>query len=88
MRRRWSYMCCPLQCHEDEDEDHPLAGMQPNAEGEEQEAEMVQALEDSIDVGILAEANVAKGGKSLECVPASHPMSNVMQAASCAVVGL
>jgi hypothetical protein len=57
-----------VQCHEDDEEDHPLAGMQPNAEGEEQEAEMVQALEDSIDVGILAEANVSKGGKSIECV--------------------
>lgn len=53
------------------DEDHPLAGVPPGAEGEEQDEELAQALEASVDVAIVAEANVAKGGKSLECVSVS-----------------
>ena len=60
-----------VQCHDDSDEEHPLAGMHPNAEGEDQEAEMAQALDDSIDVAIIAEANIAKGNKSIECVLSS-----------------
>jgi hypothetical protein len=31
---------------------------------------MAQALDDSIDVAIIAEANIAKGNKSIECVSA------------------
>jgi hypothetical protein len=54
------------ECHDDSDEEHPLAGMHPNAEGEDQEAEMAQALDDSIDVAIIAEANIAKGNKSID----------------------
>ena len=44
--------------------------MHPNAEGEDQEAELAQAMDDSIDVAIVAEANIAKGNKSIECVSA------------------
>lgn len=57
-----------MQCHDDSDEEHPLAGMHPNEAGEDQEAEMAQAIDDSIDVAIIAEANIAKGNKSIECV--------------------
>ena len=63
-----------MQCHDDSDEEHPLAGMHPNAEGEDQEAEMAQALDDSIDIAIIAEANIAKGNKSIECVSALSAM--------------
>lgn len=56
-----------MQCHDDEgDDEHPLAGMDPVTEDQEQNEELAQALEDSVQVGMVASANVSKSGKSLE----------------------
>ncbi len=48
------------------DDEHPLTGMDPVTEDQEQNEELAQALEDSVQVGIVASANISKGGKSLE----------------------
>ncbi len=53
-----------LQCHDDEDEEeHPMADMSPD---DHKDPELANALDDTIDVAIVASAHVTKDGKSIE----------------------
>jgi hypothetical protein len=52
------------ECHDDEgDDEHPMADMAPE---DHQDQAIADAMDDSIDVAIVAEARIVKGGRSID----------------------